>query len=97
MFISCEIFQINSGDRRTVVLYVTMSTKLIRVLSKSCVAGEARVEVGIFRPRQVFGEAVVQGDTSTIGAMEVLMRQAERIAGRRARRVLAREVPVVTG
>ena len=83
--------------RRVVVLSMIMSVKSILVLSKSCGQGEARVEVGVFKPRQVFGEAVVQGDTSTIGGMEVLMRQAERVAGRRARKALAREVSMIAG
>lgn len=64
--------------------------KLI-VLSRSASNGIARVEVGVLSPshkKTMFGEAMIEGDTSLSG-FERLLAQAAEIAWARARKKLA--------
>lgn len=65
-----------------------MSAIAIRVLSSSSGDGKASAKAGIF-PSTILGEAEIPGDTSTTGAMEVLLRRAEQIALDRAREAVA--------
>jgi hypothetical protein len=67
-----------------------MSATAIQIIFRECIDGKAVVRVGVLKPsKKVYGEAEVLGNTSNIWAIEALLRNAERVAGRRARRVLA--------
>ncbi|MBU6390199.1 hypothetical protein KGQ31_01480 [Patescibacteria group bacterium] len=64
----------------------------LRVIAQEWADGRAQVVVGLpFPNKRVFGVGECLGDTSSHDSLAIMLRKAQKLAGRRARRALAQE------
>ena len=70
----------------------SMSASRVQILCSGACSDYAEVQVGVLIPeKRVLGQATVRTGSFGLLNMEDLLRRATRIAGRRARKTIARE------